>query len=400
LTAAITAIVDAYTTGDYVNNVPLWALPLAGLGGSAANAGWTITPILDGPKGDTLFGAGALENANQFGPLTFNLGNHGTISLIVTPSETNPTGTQPVFNAGDIGSWTVGLADLIGSTGNTGWTANNTFGGGNGGIADVAGILSTANRLGPAVFNLNVLKALAFTQPPNGRVLENRQLDDIHAVDLGQWEAGIPGLITNTGTTGFIADWGYGNGLGTGYWTGGLQTTTQIGPLSFTLTVVPAISFDGTAPPGTNPFSFTPGISFSIGTGDQAAGAQAAPLAAARVQPSATPSKVSAPPTAAAIAPAAASLGTTTPSLVSAATKTSPAANGRQASPTQITGQTPAVTTSPLGAGPTTPSSAQESATVGTLPTAIDGLLGKHPSDNSASSTESGSGAADSGSTN
>jgi hypothetical protein len=403
--AAIAAIINGYTPSGYDHDITLWAVPLGGLGQSGSNAGWTLNPF-GGPAGELFGAAGALQTTNQFGPLTFDFGNHGTISLSVIPNEANPTGGQPIFNAGDIASWTAGLPGLLGSTGNTGWTVNNTFGGGNGGIFDVAGILQTANQFGPAVFNLNVVKAVNFTQPLNGTLLANGQLDDIHAVDIGQWVVGIPGLFSNTGTTGFIADWGYGNGLGTGYWTGGLQTTTQIGPFSFTFTFFPTIGFPGPSPVSTLAVGGSPSADIAGDTGTLApnVGAQIAALKSAPMQLSAQPSTDSArinsqtgdkadprgdnSPLAAVLPPTVASLGPTTTSLPSAPTDTPTSANGGGVtdSPTQIVRQTPAETINPLGAvtlNPTNPSGAGDSASGGTTPTAgsTDGSSGRHSSD-------------------
>jgi hypothetical protein len=237
-----------------------WVGP-GGLAGNTGSVAWEANNTFGG-GGDsgTANAATNMQTANQVGPFTFNLNNLKTISFSQTPSDTNPTGSQPVFNAGDATAWLVGLAGLGSSTGNVGWDANNTFGGGNGGLVDGAGTLQTANQLGPMVFDLNVLKAMSFTQPPNGTVLPDGQLDNVTAVDIGRWRAGIPGVFSNTGSTGFVTDRGYGIGLGTANWVGGLQTTTQIGPMTFDFNFLPAISA-GDA-----------GISFSMAPGLSAAG--------------------------------------------------------------------------------------------------------------------------------
>jgi hypothetical protein len=259
-TRTIPEISSAASININAGDIP-WMVGLAGLGGSTGSLGWTGgNTFFDGGDSAIAYAASTLQTANQLGPFTFDLSNLKTISLSQTPSDTNPTGSQPVFNAGDNSAWVVGLAGLAGSTGNVGWTANNTFGGGNGGIADAAGTLQTANQLGPLVFDLNVLKAMSFTQPANGTVLPDGQLDNIAAVDIGRWTAGIPGVFSNTGSTGFVTDRGYGVGFGTFNWVGGLQTTTQIGSQTFDFNFLPAIS------------AGDPGISFSMAPNLSAAG--------------------------------------------------------------------------------------------------------------------------------
>ncbi|MDT5013821.1 MAG: hypothetical protein QOH57_5438 [Mycobacterium sp.] len=264
-------------------NIP-YVVGLAGLGGSIGGLGWTVDPDL-GPGGNTINTASVVQTANQLGPATLNFSDVKNINFSLTPSATNPTGSQPVFHAGDTAPWVVGMAGLGESTGTLEGAVNNTFGGGNGGIADAAGSLQTANRLGPAFFDLNVLKAITFTQPVNGAVLPNGQTDDIRAVDIGRWQAGIPGVITNTGTTGFVIDRGYGVNFGTLDASGGLHTTTQIGSQTFDFDLLPAISFPSFAfspsgntlvsDPPPNSVSPLPGISPDPG----ARTAEAAPSA-------------------------------------------------------------------------------------------------------------------------
>lgn len=272
LSAAIAAIIDRHTTAviarmagaqadptaPAAGDITLWVIGLPGLGGSTASSGWAVDNAFGGPGGIAMGAASTVQTANQLGPFTFVLNNLGNISFTQNPDPTAPAGARPVFNAGNMTSWQAGLTGLASSTGTVGWTVNNTFGSGDGGIADVTGILRTANQFGPFVFNLNVLKAMSFAQPPNGTVLPDGQLDAIRAVDIGQWVVGIPGLFANTGTVGFVADRGYGVGLGTAGWVGGLQTTTQIGPFTFTFNFMPAFSFGGPPPTFTSSFASDP----------------------------------------------------------------------------------------------------------------------------------------------
>jgi hypothetical protein len=441
---------DADPTAANAGDITLWGVGLAGLGGSTANAGWTVNNSFPGENGITLDAAGILQTANQLGPLTFVLNNIGTISFSQNPDPTAPAGARPVFNAADMSSWVVGLAGLGASTGTVGWIVNNTFGSGDGGAADATGILQTANQFGPFVFNLNVLKAISFIQPPNGTVLPDGQLDAIHAVDIGQWVVGIPGLFVNTGTVGFVADRGYGVGFGTGGWVGGLQTTTQIGPLIFTFNFLPAISFGG-PPPTITPFASDPpppnvtssaGTSTGTDTGMTSAGDEMTAFTSVEIQPTGEPWEGSAwedadagneadpagdgsRSTEAMASTAASPLATTTVPAI--ATETLPAANGPLVTdqPTQTSRQTPAETTNPAGAttpnADSNPDGARHSAAASASPIANspngdigkhgsgdayvgkhrsdDGYIGRHRSDNGSLGSQTSSGTDDSEST-
>jgi hypothetical protein len=293
--AAIAALVDGHTNtvntqmaGPNALNIPLWVLP-----GSTANAGGAVNSS-GGPAGGTNGAASVLGTANQLGPLTYLLNNLGTIRFSNPPDPTAPAGSRPDFHAADMNTWLAGLAGVTNSAGSTGWIVNNTFGSSDGGIADATGLLQTANNFGPAFFNLNVLKSLAFVQAPNGTVLPDGQLDAIHATDIGQWSAGIPGLITNTGTTGFVTDRGFGIEYGTAGWVGGLQTTTQIGSYSFTFDFLPSVGF-GAPPPTMTPFAASPPPATLV----------SAARTSTEAEPTAEPSEHPAPRAAAAVTEAA-----------------------------------------------------------------------------------------------
>ena len=417
LSAAIAAIVDGHTTAVLARmaggqadpiavnagDITLWVIPLVGLGGSTANAGWAVNYTFGGPDGGTIDASSALQTANQLGPLAFFLNNLGTISFSNTPDPTAPAGNRPVFNAGNMTTWLAGLAGLASSTGTVGWTVNNTFGSGDGGIADATGILRTANQLGPMVFNLNVLKSMTFTQAPNGTTLPNGQLDTIRAVDIGQWVVGIPGIFANTGTVGFVADFSSGVGNPTFGWIGGLQTTTQIGPFTFTFNFLPAIGF-GAPPPTMTPFpsgpstaavttfaSDPPPVNVTSSTGTTSVGEEMTAFGAVETQPIAEPSEGSAsvntdagneadavggdtPATDAVESTEASPSATTT--VPAAATETSPVANG----PAETT--KPADTTTPNA--DSNPDGTQHSAAASASPSASspNGDTGKHEADN------------------
>jgi hypothetical protein len=161
-------------------------------------------------------------------------------------------------------SWFTGVAGLARSAGTVGWLTGSALGS-DGGTSAATGILQTANSLGLFVFNLSVLKSMTVSQAPTGTVLPGGQLDAVRAIDIGQWVFGIPGLFTNTGTVGFVADAGGGAGYGTARWVGGLQTTTQIGPFSFTLNFLPSFSF-GTSTPTNGSGGTTTGTGSDCGT--------------------------------------------------------------------------------------------------------------------------------------
>ncbi|MCG5432573.1 hypothetical protein LV457_09770 [Mycobacterium sp. MYCO198283] len=219
--------------------IPFWAFGVPGVASTAADGGWAV----DGADGPAVDAVQAWQVLNTLGPLAFGGGNFGTVLFNQNPDPTAPSGARPVFNAANMGTWLASLGDLGGSNGTIGWILNNTFGSGDGGIADATGLLQTTNRLGPAVFNLNVLKYINFVQPPNGETLPDGQLDAVRAVDIGQWEAGIPGLLYNTGTTGFVTNRSVGVGLGNADFIGGLQTTLYVGPVAFTFNFLPSGGF-------------------------------------------------------------------------------------------------------------------------------------------------------------
>ncbi|KAA0102125.1 hypothetical protein CIW49_01985 [Mycolicibacterium sp. P1-18] len=182
------------------------------------------------------FGAAAvLQTANQLGPLTF-----GYNSIKSATVQQAPNGAQPATaNITDLDQWQLGLAGLANTTGAIGFVENaaayDPF------VGTHAGFLQTNNNLGPAFFNLNVLKAIGLTQAPSGTLLSSGQPDDYSAVDIGRWSAGIPGLITNTGTTGFVFSADFGNGPINTFFVGGLHTTTTIGSMVFDFNFLPTI---------------------------------------------------------------------------------------------------------------------------------------------------------------
>jgi hypothetical protein len=244
-----------------------WVIGLGGPDGSTGAAAWNAALSTFAGGGGAVGGGGTMQTANQFGPLTFDLNSIRAFSASQLAPGTTPPGGQPInINAINMDQWALGLAGLASSTGVTGWTADSAFGN-TGGFANYAGVLQTANRAGPFVFDLNVLKALSFSQATDGTVLNGRQPDNVTAVDIGRWTVGIPGLISNTGTTGFVssADFGAGGckclgdpGPAGARWVGGLQTTTQIGPMVFDFNFLPAIS--ASDPPTAFTFGMAPDL--------------------------------------------------------------------------------------------------------------------------------------------
>jgi hypothetical protein len=235
-----------------------WMVGLAGLGGSTGAVGGNANSAFGGGGGGAVGGGGTLQTANQFGPFTFDLNSIRAFSASQLPPGATPPGGQPInINTINMDQWAVGLAGLASSTGVTGWTANSAFGN-TGGFANYAGVLQTANRVGPFVFDLNVLKAVSFSQATNGTPLNGRAPDNVSAVDIGRWTVGIPGLISNTGTTGFVTGSDFGAGPVAANWVGGLHTTTQIGPMTFDFNFLPAIS--ASDPPFTFNFGLAPDL--------------------------------------------------------------------------------------------------------------------------------------------
>lgn len=417
--AAIAALVDGHTNtvntqmaGPNALNIPLWVLP-----GSTANAGGAVNSS-GGPAGGTNGAASVLGTVNQLGPLTYILNNLGTIRFSNPPDPTAPAGSRPDFHAADMNTWLAGLAGVTQSAGSTGWIVNNTFGSSDGGVADATGLLQTANNFGPAFFNLNVLKSMAFVQAPNGTVLPDGQLDAIHATDIGQWAAGIPGLITNTGTTGFVADRGFGIGYGTAGWVGGLQTTTTIGSFSFTFDFLPSVGF-GAPPPTMTPFASSPPPATLVSTARTSAGDEVTAFKSAEPEPTAEPSEFPVPDAATAVSeakPAADDTSSTEAAAPKKASTTAPATttttdpakttvaspagddSTKKDQPTHTSHQRPAETEKPAGA--TTPDADSPNEATGKHGSgdtsvgrhrADDEQTGKHRSDTGSSSSQSGS---------
>lgn len=235
-------------------NVQLAAQPFAlslsrvfpwAVGPSAGAA--TLSALADAGDPAAAAASAALQTANQFGPLAFGLNSIRAVSANQSVPGTNNT----VANVTSMDQWVAGLAGVASSTGVVGFTEDaaqyDPF------MANHAGVLQTANQFGPAVFDLNVLKAIGFFQAPSGTVLASGYPDNVSAVDIGRWRAGIPGFIMNTGTTGFVDYADMGPGPVQASASGGLHTTTQIGSTTYDFNVLPTVGA-GVMPYG---FSFT-----------------------------------------------------------------------------------------------------------------------------------------------
>jgi hypothetical protein len=186
---------------------------------------------------------GALQTVNQLGPLAIDLDSLRSFSASGPP----PGSTAGTANYTQMDQWLAGITGLASSTGAVGFTDNGVsydpY------VGTHAGVLQTANRLGPLVFDLNVLKAIGFTQAPTGQPGVNGQPDNFSSVDIGRWTAGIPGVITNSGTTGFVTYQDFANGPFYDYRVGGLHTTTQVGSMTFDFNFLPYISTGILLPP-------------------------------------------------------------------------------------------------------------------------------------------------------
>ena len=219
-----------------VNQTFPWALAPAAAISSAGAA--TVSAVGQYANGFKAGVGAALQTANQLGPLTFDF--NSIKSILAQQDPLRPQ--QSTINVTDLDQWALGLAGLANSAGAIGFVDNvawyDPF------VGTHAGFLQTANNLGPAFFNLNVLKAIGLTQvqgASSGNVLGSGQPDDWSAVDIGRWSAGIPGIITNTGTTGFVFSMDFGNGPINTYFAGGLHTTTKIGSMVFDFNFIPSI---------------------------------------------------------------------------------------------------------------------------------------------------------------
>jgi hypothetical protein len=214
-----------------------WTVAPAPSASSSGVAG--IRALYDGTSAAA---AATLKTVNQLGPITFDLNSLRALSANSAP----PGSHAGTANYTEMDQWASGVAGLASSAGALGFAENATsydpF------VGTHTGVLQTNNQLGPAFFDLNVLKAIGFTQAPTGAVLSSGQPDNFSAVDIGRWSAGIPGVITNTGTTGFVTYQDFGNGPIHDYRVAGLHTTTQIGGQTFDFNVLPFIS-TGIIPP-------------------------------------------------------------------------------------------------------------------------------------------------------
>lgn len=195
----------------------------------------TLSALADAGDPAAAAASAALQTANQFGPLAFGLNSIRSISANQSVPGTNNT----VANVTSMDQWVAGLAGVASSTGVVGFTEDaaqyDPF------MANHAGVLQTANQFGPAVFDLNVLKAIGFFQAPSGTLLASGYPDNVSAVDIGRWRAGIPGFIMNTGTTGFVDYADMGPGPVQASASGGLHTTTQIGSTTYDFNVLPTV---------------------------------------------------------------------------------------------------------------------------------------------------------------
>jgi hypothetical protein len=209
--------------------------PATSTAGAAALSGAALTAAGGALQ---VAGQGALQTVNQLGPLAFDLDSLRAFSAAQPP----PGSNTATGNYTSMDQWKTGIAGLANSTGALGFTDN--LASWDPIVGTHAGVLQTANNFGPAFFNLNVLKAIGFTQAPGGGLLPipNGLNDNFSAVDIGRWSAGIPGVITNTGTTGFVTSTNFTGGPPNDFRVGGLHTTTQVGGMAFDFNVLPAIS--------------------------------------------------------------------------------------------------------------------------------------------------------------
>lgn len=221
-----------------------------------------VSGALDPNDPATAAAAATLQTLNQLGPLAFGLDSIRSIGVSQTvPGTNNTLGT---VNSTD--QWAAGLAGIVNSKGAVGFTEAaaqyDPF------MANHAGFLQTSNQFGPAVFDLNVLKAIGFFQAPTGTLLASGYPDNASAVDIGRWRAGIPGFIMNTGTTGFVDNADMGPGPIQASAVGGLHTTTQIGSATFDVNVLPTVGA------GIMPY----GVSFGLSPDMTADGTPFAPI--------------------------------------------------------------------------------------------------------------------------
>jgi hypothetical protein len=208
-----------------------------------------VSGVLDpntGAMAPAVAAASALRSMNTLGPVALTVNSIRSISANPAP----PGSPLTTTNYTQMDEWSGGFAGLMTSRGALGFTDNTEHYDPLG--INHAGVLQVANTLGPAFFDLNVLKAIGFFQGPGGTILPTGHPDNISAVDIGRWNAGIPGLVTNSGTTGFVTIQNTGDGSLSDYRVGGLHTRTQVGSMTFDVNVLPFLA-TGIIPPA---FSF------------------------------------------------------------------------------------------------------------------------------------------------
>jgi hypothetical protein len=174
---------------------------------------------------------------------TVNLAAPAPSPAVLAP--TAPVGSAPIdLDPGFIRHWIFGPFGPAASVDTLGADADAASGPG-GNSANAAGLLQTANLIGPLILDQTVFNAITASQaPPGAKLPPGTQPDHVGAINVDQWLDGVPGFASTAGTIGGVAgsDFGVnGNSIGDAAAAGFLQTSNQAGPFTFNLNVLKAI---------------------------------------------------------------------------------------------------------------------------------------------------------------
>jgi hypothetical protein len=160
-----------------------WAGGVPGLANSAGKLGWTSSSIL-GPDGLAANIVGINKQFDQIGPAVLDLKIVKGAGITITPPhQESPcppdkggrtVGPSVTLDLVDIGQWTGRIPGLATSTGKLGWTSKSTLSR-SGLNFNIVGFNQQSDQIGPANFNLGIVKGASFnitppgTKPPGGK---------------------------------------------------------------------------------------------------------------------------------------------------------------------------------------------------------------------------------------
>ncbi len=198
-------------------------------------------------------------------PLAVSVFGAATAQAGVPPECAHPP-EKPAHEVGGFVPWMVGVDRIFDSTGKIGVKANVVTGP-SGFQAGIVGINKQSSHLGPAYFDLDILKSATFTYTPGGKKPGGHKPGKpghggyhvagpeakLDLVDIGKWGVGIPGFLEWVGEIGFKANVTAGPSGISGYWMGVNKQYVRIGPLTVGFDFQPTISLNLPTPGYTSP---------------------------------------------------------------------------------------------------------------------------------------------------